>query len=71
MDVPTLIREIKALDPIDRGTVLGAIRELVESDRSFTPSQLTELSHRIAAFEAGTLATEPWEVVKARWQAGK
>lgn len=69
MDVPTLIRELQALSPDDRARVIDAVRgpDLVEE--LFTPEQIAELDRRLDALDAGTLASEPWDVVKARWQA--
>lgn len=68
MDVPTLIREIQALDPADRARVIDAVREPDAVDELFTPEQVTELDRRLDALEAGTLKTEPWDIVKTRWQ---
>ena len=69
MDVPTLIREIKALSPEDRARVIDAVREPDMLDELFTPEQIAELDRRLDTDDAGTLAAEPWDVVKARWQA--
>jgi hypothetical protein len=71
MDVPTIIREIKALKPADREVVLDALQEMIEWDGMFTAEQLAELDRRVAAFEAGQLETTRWEGAQAGGLAGK
>jgi putative addiction module component (TIGR02574 family) len=71
MDVPTLIRELRALDPADRARVFEAVAEDADMDLSalLSPEQIADLDRRIAADEADPDAGEPWEVVKARLQS--
>ena len=71
MDVPTLIREIKALDRADREFVIDALQEMIEWDGMFTAEQLAELDRRVAAFEAGKLETERWDGSRTRPQAAQ
>jgi putative addiction module component (TIGR02574 family) len=65
MDVPTLIREIKALPDAEREQVLGAFREPTPL---LSDEQLRDLDRRLAEDDANPDAGEPWEVVKARIQ---
>ena len=64
MDVPTLIREIKALPVADREQVFDAFRE--PADSLLSDEQLRDLDRRLAEDDANPDAGEPWEVVKAR-----
>jgi hypothetical protein len=71
MDVPTLIREIKALNEADREVVLDALQEMIEWEGRFTAEQLAELDRRVAAHEAGQLETKRWEGARAPGLTGK
>jgi hypothetical protein len=67
MDVPTLVKQVRAMERADRDVVLAALDEPDDFDDLFSTEQLAELDRRIDALEAGALATKSWDVVKARW----
>jgi putative addiction module component (TIGR02574 family) len=71
MDVATLINEVRAMKPADREMVLAALDEPDDGQGLFSEEQLAELDRRLDAFEAGKLACQSWDVVKARWQSRK
>jgi putative addiction module component (TIGR02574 family) len=66
MDVPTLIRELRALPVTERDQVLEAFREPAQL---LSDEQLRDLDRRLAEDDANPDAGEPWDVVKARIQA--
>ena len=69
MDVPTLIREFKALPVVDKYRVLDALcDDLGENDSPFeVPEYHRELiAERVRLREADPTRGEPWDVVRRR-----
>jgi hypothetical protein len=69
MDVPTLIRQIKALPVADRRAVLEAIEDdLAETGEPFEmPADHRELvAERVRLRDADPTRGEPWDVVRRR-----
>jgi len=65
MDVPTLIRELRALPDAEREQVLDAFREPIPP---LSDEQMRDLDRRLVEDDANPDAGEEWEVVKARLQ---
>jgi Putative addiction module component len=69
MDVPTLLREIRALNPVDLRTVMDALQDSLGVDgQTFqVPDSHRELiAERVQAREADPSRGEPWDVVRQR-----
>ena len=71
MDVPTLIREIKALLPEDQRQVRKAVwpDEAVPFTDIMSDGDAAEVNRLLDLDDAGLLHGEPLEVVKARWRS--
>ncbi|HJZ94145.1 MAG TPA: addiction module protein [Gemmataceae bacterium] len=74
MDMPTLLREIRALDPADLRTVMDVLQDSLGEDGQ--PFQVPDshrqlIAERIRAREADPSRGEPWDVVRQdlRWDA--
>ena len=70
MDVATLIRAIKALSPDDRRRVLDAVRPdgPVGFEDVMSEEDAREVNRLLDLADAGQLAGDPLDVVKARWR---
>ena len=69
MDVPTLIREIKALPTMEKHAILEAIEDdLSENGKPFEPPayHLELLAERIRERDADPTRGDTWDVVRRR-----
>jgi len=68
MDVPTLIREIKALPVADKRALLEALEDDLADDEPFElPDYHRELiAERVRLRDADPTRGEPWDVVRRR-----
>lgn len=73
MDVPTLIREIKALPVADRRRVWEAVRpdDPVEFADVMSEADAVEVNRLLDLADTGRAGGESLDVVKARWRDPK